>query len=96
MLRKLLVIALLISFRATAQVDSADVDNDDLEHPAAQPTDKQANSMYRMKYAIDLPIIGVGGGWTMYAFTKIYSKSKTPLNEILASIATISLLSIAG
>lgn len=87
MLRKLFFALLLCSLNAHAQEDSTDNvnDADDENHPAAaEHHDRQANKLYRMKYGVDLPIIGVFGGWSMYAFTKIYNKDPTPVEQILA------------
>jgi membrane-associated phospholipid phosphatase len=87
MLRSLLFVLLFVSYNVSAQEDSTGNagDDDDVESSSVpERKDRQADKLYRMKYAIDIPIIAAGGSWCMYAFTKIYSKSPTPVAKILA------------
>jgi membrane-associated phospholipid phosphatase len=39
---------------------------------------------YKLKPAVDIPLTVIGTGWSLYAFTKIYSKDKTPEETILS------------
>ena len=40
--------------------------------------------IYKLKAASDIPVIAVGMGWSLYAFTKIYSKDKSSEEAILS------------
>ncbi len=39
--------------------------------------------VYKLKPAVDIPIVAVGAGWSLYAFTQIYSKTPSTQEEIL-------------
>src|SRR5687767_10067649 len=45
--------------------------------------DKQ-DQVYLLKPKIDVPITVVGAAWSLYAFTKIYSKEEMPEEKVLA------------
>lgn len=40
--------------------------------------------VYKLKPAIDIPVFAVTGGWSAYAFTKIYSKEPSSEETILS------------
>ena len=40
--------------------------------------------VYKMKPAVDIPLTAIGAGWSIYAFTKIYSKDPSTKEQILA------------
>lgn len=40
--------------------------------------------VYKLKAASDIPIMAIGTGWSLYAFTKIYSKDKSNEETILS------------
>ena len=40
--------------------------------------------VYKLKAASDIPVIAIGTGWSLYAFTKIYSKDKSSVEKILS------------
>jgi len=40
--------------------------------------------VYKLKPASDIPITAIGTGWSLYAFTKIYSKDKSSEEDILS------------
>ena len=42
------------------------------------------NEVYVLKPGIDIPVTAVGMGWSLYAFTKIYSKDTSLVPQILA------------
>jgi membrane-associated phospholipid phosphatase len=46
------------------------------------PSYKNA-AVYKLNFKADLPVIIVGGGWSGYAFTKIYSKEPLAREEVL-------------
>lgn len=48
-----------------------------IEVPPADP-----DEVYRLKYRLDIPVTAVGAGWSGYAFTKIYSKPASPVEDI--------------
>lgn len=50
--------------------------------PAKSSPDKVI--VHRLRPATDIPITAIGTGWSLYAFTKIYSKDKTPEEDILS------------
>jgi membrane-associated phospholipid phosphatase len=45
------------------------------------PKDKE---VYRLKAASDIPVTAIGTGWSLYAFTQIYSKDKSSEEKILS------------
>jgi len=40
---------------------------------------------YKLKPAVDIPLTAIGTGWSLYAFSKIYNKDRTP-EEIILSL----------
>jgi membrane-associated phospholipid phosphatase len=42
------------------------------------------DQVFRLKPKVDIPVTAVGVGWSLYAFTKIYSKPHSTEEEILA------------
>lgn len=42
------------------------------------------HQVYNFKAASDIPVIAVGAGWSLYAFTKIYSKDQSSEEKILS------------
>jgi membrane-associated phospholipid phosphatase len=40
--------------------------------------------VYQLKPSVDVPLTAVGAGWSLYAFTKIYSKDPSTKEQILA------------
>jgi membrane-associated phospholipid phosphatase len=40
--------------------------------------------VYKLKAASDIPITAIGTGWSLYAFTKIYSKDRSSEEKILS------------
>jgi len=67
-----------------AQTDSIRIDS--LERSAIITSTPTAGSdeVYILKPAIDIPLTAVGTGWSLYAFTKIYSKDRSTDAQILA------------
>ena len=45
---------------------------------------KGSRRVYKLKPACDIPITAIGAGWSLYAFSKIYSKDKSPVEKILS------------
>lgn len=45
-------------------------------------SDNKNQPVYKLKPAVDIPVIAVGAGWSTYAFTKIYSKDPSTVEEI--------------
>lgn len=43
-----------------------------------------SDEVYRLKPASDIPITAIGTGWSLYAFSKIYSKDKSSVDKILS------------
>ncbi len=44
--------------------------------------DSEKPEVYKLNLAVDIPIIAVAGGWSGFAFTKIYSKDRSTEEEI--------------
>ncbi|RYE19651.1 MAG: phosphatase PAP2 family protein, partial [Sphingobacteriales bacterium] len=42
------------------------------------------HKVYKMKYAVDIPLTAAGTAWTLYGFSKIYGRDKVPEAEINA------------
>lgn len=40
--------------------------------------------VYRLNYPVDIPLATIGTGWSLYAFTQIYSKDRSEEETILA------------
>jgi membrane-associated phospholipid phosphatase len=40
--------------------------------------------VYHLKPAVDIPVTAIGTGWSLYAFTKIYSKDTTPVARVMS------------
>ena len=45
---------------------------------------KTNRRVYKIKPASDIPITAIGTGWSLYAFSKIYSKDKSSVEKILS------------
>src|SRR5215216_2500555 len=71
---------LLLFLPVSAQNDSLTV-VDSLQ-PVFSDTVKQP--IYKIKAGVDVPVFLVGGGWSLYAFTKIYSKEHSTEEKILS------------
>ncbi|HYC40125.1 MAG TPA: phosphatase PAP2 family protein [Chitinophagaceae bacterium] len=67
------------AFKVSAQSDS-------LPQPVPHDTVSTADiqPVYKLKPKTDLPIMAVGSAWSLYAFTKIYSKDTSTRAQILA------------
>ena len=51
---------------------------------ATQENKATSDEVYRLKPSVDIPLTTIGAGWSMYAFTKIYSKDPSTKEQILA------------
>lgn len=51
--------------------------------PASVAIENSAE-VYKLKPASDIPITAIGTGWSLYAFSKIYSKDRSPVEKILS------------
>lgn len=84
--------ALLLSFSCLAQPDSAIgvvAMNDREASILAEPkedlqTGMPDNEVYKLKPKVDIPVTAVGTVWSLYAFSKIYSKDQSPLADVEA------------
>ena len=52
--------------------------------PQEDPPVAMPGGVYKINKKIDIPVTAVGAAWSLYAFTKIYSKDPTPVAEIIA------------
>lgn len=76
-----LVFIFTISF---AQTDSLKLDSLELEHTIVPKPQAPSAEVYTLKPAVDIPLTVAGTGWSLYAFTKIYSKDTSTTAQILA------------
>jgi membrane-associated phospholipid phosphatase len=83
----ILSVAVVAGFSAFSQTDStsnltdtATVNVSIASYQALANGDKQP--VYKLKPAVDIPVTAIGAGWSMYAFTKIYSKDPSTVEEI--------------
>ncbi len=70
-----------------AQPDSVMQTDADTTAPPATLTQEKppySDEVYKLKAASDIPVIAIGTGWSLYAFTKIYSKDKSNEETILS------------
>ncbi len=52
--------------------------------PPIVKADAKQQQVYKLKPAADIPIVAIGTGWSLYAFSKIYSKDPPGEEAILA------------
>src|SRR5687767_15147795 len=83
MYRGVLLFLLFIDVSAQAQQDTVVVNTISIETQSVSDSFK-VEPIYKLKPAVDLPIIGVGSAWSLYAFTKIYSKDSSSAEKILS------------
>jgi membrane-associated phospholipid phosphatase len=85
-MKKLLIVipAVLFVFASVhAQNDSAILTRDTL--PIQQPElSEKPKEVYKMNWGADIPVTATGTLWSLYAFTKIYSKDPSNDETILA------------
>lgn len=54
------------------------------EHPSeTKPVPDTRTRVYKINRAVDIPIVAVGTGWSLYAFTTIYVKDPSTEEQIL-------------
>lgn len=91
--RLLFLAAAMYAASSYAQNDSIQnsVDTDSLklkkERAASYPSYQNPSDfkrIYKLKPGVDIPVTAVGMGWSLYAFTKIYSKDGSSLEKILS------------
>ena len=77
-------LAFLTTFQAIAQ-DTLLIRTDTVVAGVTEPvtTPTRPAHVYTMKPAVDVPIIAIGTGWSIYAFTKIYSKDPSTPEQIM-------------
>ncbi|RYD55419.1 MAG: phosphatase PAP2 family protein [Sphingobacteriales bacterium] len=86
--------ALLLSFNCFAQTEAqpsinliaaVPVENISLALPEeSAKTGLPKEEVYKLKPKVDIPVTAVGTAWSLYAFTKIYSKDDSPVEDIRA------------
>jgi membrane-associated phospholipid phosphatase len=88
----LLSASLLFIVEAFAQNDTAIANTDSslktsqtsVQQSFAANPDGNPTKVYKLKPAVDIPVTAVGVGWSLYAFSKIYSKDKSSVETIQA------------
>jgi len=83
MCKGLLLFLLLIAVSANAQQDTLVVTTSSIETKSVSDSVK-VEPIYKLKPAVDLPILGIGSAWSLYAFTKIYDKDSSSPAKILS------------
>ncbi len=88
----LFTVTMLMFFQSYAQSDSASsIARDSLAKDSIfviQSQDEEKNvshekkSVYTLKPGVDIPIVAIGTGWSLYAFTKIYNKPRADTLQI--------------
>jgi membrane-associated phospholipid phosphatase len=71
------------STQGTTQNNITDTTPDIRLQPQPLPQERPAQ-VYTLKPAVDIPITAVGTAWSLYAFTKIYSKDPSTDEQILS------------
>jgi membrane-associated phospholipid phosphatase len=67
-----------------AQNDSASLRHVDTITFKQPEIKEKPNQVYKMNWAVDIPVTATGTAWSLYAFTKIYSKDPTNEETVLA------------
>ena len=86
----LLALSFFILTKAFAQNDTVQLIRDSAQHTSqayarpAMPGETTKAKIYKLKPIVDVPVTAVGVGWSLYAFTKIYSKDRVPEATILS------------
>ncbi len=87
-MRKIIILAsiLLPGIQGITQVITDSVSyNDTIDRivPATVVIEK-STEVYKLKPASDIPVTAIGTGWSLYAFSRIYSKDRSPVEKILS------------
>ncbi|MFN2438216.1 MAG: phosphatase PAP2 family protein, partial [Chitinophagaceae bacterium] len=85
MIKYAFALLFLIRIEASGQGDSLRTNSIDTI-PGAAVNEAAADKIpvYKLKPAVDIPLTLISGGWSMYAFSKIYSKDQSTEATILA------------
>src|SRR5438034_9070145 len=73
-----------------AQNDSARIQSDTIVQTDTMPVvsplavDQKKEPVYKLNPGADIPVTAVGTIWSLYAFTKIYSKDPSSAEQILS------------
>jgi len=75
------ILSFTLCLNSNAQPDSSvvPVDTFELDTPAGK-----TQEIYTLKPSVDIPIVAVGTGWSIYAFTRIYNKEPSTREQILS------------
>jgi membrane-associated phospholipid phosphatase len=73
-----------VLFLFPVQIIMAQTDTTDLFKDTVTVQVYKSNQVYKLKPAVDIPIVATGTIWSLYAFTKIYSKGAIPEEKILS------------
>ncbi|HUM67010.1 MAG TPA: phosphatase PAP2 family protein [Chitinophagaceae bacterium] len=87
-MRKIIILAsiLLPGIQGITQVITDSVShNDTIDRivPATVVIEK-STEVYKLKPASDIPVTAIGTGWSLYAFSRIYSKDRSSVEKILS------------
>jgi membrane-associated phospholipid phosphatase len=82
-------VAVTVSTTALAQTDTSTTQSNTASIAVSTDVnqahaDESNQPIYKLKPKVDIPVIAVGAGWSLYAFTKVYSKDPTPTEKILS------------
>ena len=82
----------LVCVSTYAQTDSGEAATQNVIHTTPDmrlqaqplPANERPEPVYTLKPGVDIPITAVGTAWSLYAFTKIYSKDPSSDEQILS------------
>lgn len=84
-MKKLIVPAFLFVFASVhAQNDSALLTSDTIPFKQPEIKKERPQEVYKLNLGADIPVTATGTLWSLYAFTKIYSKDPSDAETILA------------
>jgi len=81
------VVAISLHLFSFSQHDSLKTNIDTLARTDTNVSIKSVEikqQVYKLKPSVDIPVFAVGGGWSGYAFTKIYSKERSTVQKMLS------------
>jgi len=85
-MRNLITLILLVSLQIVAygqNENDSPIIFDTVSALPATDSSPVKHRTYKLKPAVDIPLTAIGTGWSLYAFSKIYSKDKTPEEVVL-------------
>ena len=82
-MRNLFTLLILVSFRIPTYCQHIS-DSSFVVDTIPSVVNVKDSKVYKLKPGIDIPITAIGTGWSLYAFTEIYSKEESSEEKILS------------